>query len=344
MNLKESFRQTLQEIRSNDAAYVRIAFVGQPGAGKSSLINAIIGEPVAAVGQATDVTTGAAEYEYRFQRLVDLPGYGTERFRYEDWAAEFRPEQYEALVYVFRGKLLEEDDSFLRSLAESAAEKHRPIYLVRNHCHDLTGEERQLIRDDLRLRFPGGGTVNFTDCRYGEGISELKEQIYSADFRRLRQERVTFAFAEAKERRLGEAAEKADVAIDRYAKAAGLNGINPIPGLDVGVDLGIYFKMYGAIREAYAIEEADLKKYMAVPVAKKLLELLTNQGVSLILKRFAGQLFFKDVLKLFPGLGTAASALLGYQLARMVGNDYREACRSFAASGMDTLIEELLEE
>ena len=62
------------------------------------------------------------------------------------------------------------------------------------------------------------------------------------------------------------------------------------------------------------------------------------------MKRFAGQLFFKDVLKIIPGLGTAASALLGYQLARMVGNDYREACRSFAASGMDTLIEELLEE
>lgn len=346
MNLKESFRNTLEEIRDNDAAYVRIAFVGQPGAGKSSLINAIVGEPVAAVGQATDVTETAAEYDYRFQRLVDLPGYGTEKFSYEDWAAEFCPEQYDALVYVCRGKLHQEDESFLHSLAESADRKQRPIYLVRNHCHDLTEEERQLIADELRLRLPVGRpvSVTFTDCRYGDGIDELKEQIYSADFRRLRQERVTFAYAEAKERRLGEAAEQAEAAIEKYAKVAGLNGANPIPGLDVGVDLGIYFKMYEAIRDSYDIEEADIKKYMAVPVAKKLLELLTKQGVILILKNFAGRLFFKNVLKFIPGLGTAASALLGYQLARMAGSDYREDCRSFAASVMDTLIKELVEE
>lgn len=61
LDLRESFRRALEEIAANDAAYVRIAFAGQPGAGKSSLINAIIGEPVAAVGQATDVTRGAAE-------------------------------------------------------------------------------------------------------------------------------------------------------------------------------------------------------------------------------------------------------------------------------------------
>ena len=84
----------------------------------------------------------------------------------------------------------------------------------------------------------------------------------------------------------GEAAEQAEAAIEKYAKVAGLNGANPIPGLDVGVDLGIYFKMYEAIRDSYDIEEADIKKYMAVPVAKKLLELLTKQGVILILKNF----------------------------------------------------------
>lgn len=343
MDLKESFRLTLQEIAANDAAYVRIAFVGQPGAGKSSLINAIIGEPVAAVGQATDVTRGAAEYDYRFQRLVDLPGYGTERFRYEDWAARFRPEQYDALVYVCRGKLLAEDDSFLRSLARSAERKHRPIYLVRNHCHDLTEQERQLVAADLKGRLPERGTVVFTDCRYQEGIGELKELIFSGDFRRLRKERVTLAFAAAKERRLGEAARQAEAAIEKYARAAGLNGVNPVPGLDLGVDLGIYFKMYGAIRDSYSIQEADLKKYLMVPVAKKLLELLTKQGVLLLLQRYAGRLFFKDMLKIIPGLGTAVSALMGYQLAKITGSDYQGDCKSFAESVMASLIKEFVD-
>lgn len=343
LDLRESFRRALEEIAANDAAYVRIAFAGQPGAGKSSLINAIIGEPVAAVGQATDVTKGAAEYDYRFQRLVDLPGYGTERFRYEDWAARFRPEQYDALVYVCRGKLLAEDDSFLKSLARSAERKGRPVYLVRNHSHDLTEQERQLVAEDMRRRLPGLGTVAFTDCRYQEGISQLKEMIFSEDFRRLRKERVTRAFAEAKERRLEESARQAAAVIEKYARAAGLNGVNPIPGLDVGVDLGIYFKMYGAIRDSYNIQEADLKKYSVVPVAKKLLELLTNQGVSLLLERYAGRLFFKDMLKIIPGLGTAVSALMGYQLAKITGNDYKADCKDFAENVMAALIREFVE-
>ncbi len=101
--------------------------------------------------------------------------------------------------------------------------------------------------------------------------------------------------------------------------------------------------MYGAIRDSYNIQEADLKKYSMAPVAKKLLELLTNQGISLLLERYAGRLFFKDMLKIIPGLGTAVSALMGYQLAKITGSDYKADCKSFAENVMAALIEEFVE-
>ena len=53
---------------------------GQPGAGKSSLINELIGEKKAKVGTGTDTTKEAQVIESGSVVYVDLPGYDTARF------------------------------------------------------------------------------------------------------------------------------------------------------------------------------------------------------------------------------------------------------------------------
>lgn len=59
---------------------VRICLFGQPGAGKSSLINELIGEKKAKVGTGTDTTKEAQVIESGSVVYVDLPGYDTARF------------------------------------------------------------------------------------------------------------------------------------------------------------------------------------------------------------------------------------------------------------------------
>jgi hypothetical protein len=49
----EAIRKKAEE---TEKTHVYIALFGQPGAGKSSLINAIVGQPLAKVGVENDVT------------------------------------------------------------------------------------------------------------------------------------------------------------------------------------------------------------------------------------------------------------------------------------------------
>ena len=53
MGLEADFRNILSELADTGNAYARIAFVGQPGAGKSSIINGLLGHKAAATGQGS---------------------------------------------------------------------------------------------------------------------------------------------------------------------------------------------------------------------------------------------------------------------------------------------------
>ena len=124
---------------------------------------------------------------------------------------------------------------------------------------------------------------------------------------------------------------------------AGANGLNPIPGIDVAADLAIYYNIFGDIRNCYDISEGDATLY-AVPVAKKLLELATKEGVKILLKKFAGRVAVKSVAKYIPFIGQAVSAGIGYKMASYAGGEYNDYCYRFAEDVMDKLIAEKVAE
>ncbi len=338
MPLSDEFEKVLQTIRSNEASYARIAVIGQPGAGKSTLINRLVGKKVAKTGQGTDTTLDAMEYEYELQKIVELPGYGTALFRFDDWKERFRPQQYDLFIYVFGGKFSSEDDALFDNLIEWNAERRRPMFLVRNKSHDLDGDQRAAIVRDIRNRSKSEERLYFVDCRYNEGIKELHAAVMRTDFARVWRDRIATAYRSARKEYLENSRQPAKGEIGFYCKTAAVNGINPIVGVDVAVDLGIYFKMFGAIRNRYGIDHGDLKLY-ALPIAKKLLELVTKEGLMILLKNVAGKATARTVLKYIPFAGQAAAAALSYKMAEYAGETYEEDCYAFASGVMDDLIE-----
>jgi len=344
MALKDAFKRLLQQIEKDDAAYVRLAVVGQPGAGKSSLINNLLGKKVAETGQTTDVTRQATEYEFDFQRIVDLPGYGTELFRFDSWLEQFHPEQYDAFIYVFKGKLREADNELFSALADWNMERRRPLFLVRTFSADIEDDaQRGIIYQDIldKLGTDELPELYFTDCgRYKIGLDELRRAIRETDFFRLRQERVRAAFAKARQEQLAECRSKVQKTISLYAKLAAANGVNPLPGVDIAADVGIYLKMFSEVRSIYDIEEYDLENNTALPVAKTLLTLLTRQGVLLLLKSLAKRMAFRALVKYIPFVGQAAAVYSGLRMAEYAGRDYEEKCYQLAGDVMARAIEE----
>lgn len=344
MSLKGRFTKILDEIQKNEAAYTRIAVVGQPGAGKSSLINNLIGHKVAETGQMTDVTRKATEYKFNFLTIVDLPGYGTELFSFDNWKEKFQPQKYDVLIYVFSGKLLEEDNKLFTSIKRWNEDIQRPLFLVRNHCTDIDNEDdKRRVKQDVleKLDYDKALDVYFIDCgRNKTGIDELKKDVENPTFINLWKKRIISKFEEAKESYLSNSSYYANEDIDTYKKMASVNGINPVFGADIAVDIGIYFKMFSDIRSHYDIEENDLNLYYAIPVAKKLAELLTKNGIMVLIKSFGTRVTAKTVLKYFPIVGQAMSAAISWKMAKYVGDDYNNKCHELANRVMDQLIEE----
>ena len=344
VSLQTEFRNILEKIKRDQGTHTKIAVVGQPGAGKSSIINALIGHKVARTGQGTDITRKGVRYRYEFLEIVDLPGYGTTMFPLSEWKEKFKIHQYDIIFFVFSGKLTKDDCDLFESVADYNKSGHRrPLLLIRNHCSDLAShEDREAIRRDIYTKLPEGlvGELYFVDCRYQNGIDKVRNEILNEKYKDIWQPRIIKEFNKAKNVHYSIRTSKAKNTVSTYAKFAGANGVNPLFGADIAADIAIYFKMFSAIKEDFDIEDNELEgRYCTYPLAKKLLELMTKNGVLLLLKSFGGKQVTKSVCKYIPFAGQAIAAALGYMLAKDAGESYVNDCATLAWQVMDKEIE-----
>lgn len=332
-SIHEEAEKLKGKIENEQKEKLKIALFGQPGAGKSSLINAIVGKRVANTGASTDVTTTVQIIEHNDLLLVDLPGYGTSKFPPNQWFQEFNPEQYDLFLCVFSGKFHEGDTTFFKQLNE----KGKVCLFVRNKKDDIWEDEKNLselleeIEHDVQKQVGSAEKVFFVSCKRKEGLSELMDGISNAlePAKREKYNRSAKAYTIAHLEKKKAACEKI---VYSYAGLAVANGLNPVPGLNVGVDIGLMIKLFKDIRDAYGLSDAKLNSLSSslFPIAKNVLDFATKDGVLILLKQFSGREIVRQTSVIIPIIGPIIAASIGFGMTLGAGKAYLNDCHKLA--------------
>ena len=273
-NELESIKEKLQGI---DEENVTIVLFGQPGSGKSSLINAVCGREAVKTGEETDTTKDAVVVEHGDVTFIDLPGYGTEGFPEEAFLEKFQPFQYDLFLCVFSDKLRAADTRFFRLLEAMK----KPCIFVRNKLDLIYDEGRTLeeseeaIRRDVAFQLGSDAfDLVFVSTRKGawQGIGHLNDVIMSK-MNEARREKYILT-AEARTREQLEAKKTAAMSfVRRSATYSAYNGLNPLMVVDMTVDLLILYQMYTCIRQTFGITPEIIRSSRKVSLQDKKLVL-----------------------------------------------------------------------
>ena len=326
---------------------VRICLFGQPGAGKSSLINELIGEKKAKVGTGTDTTKEAQVIESGSVVYVDLPGYDTARFPKKGYFSHFDPLQYDLFLCIFSGKLTEADTEFFSRLQRLG----RVCLFVRNKIDGLYAPFRSLksleeeIQKDVRHQVGPCAPLYFTSFRkdWGNaqkrGIPNLQEAIMDHLEPALKDRYARHAKAYT-EHTLLLKRRAADRRVRKYTAMAAANGLNPVVGMDAVIDARILKEMYQGIRTDFGLGKWDLPiEGNRVNLVKKVAGGVTGErvtkGLSLLLRKRAGE----KAAKFIPLAGAAAASLMNAGSMYYVGKEYVRICYEYARRRLQTEIE-----
>lgn len=342
--LKNKFRTDYENYKN---AKAKIALIGQPGAGKSSLINALVGEPLFKVGIHTDTTTEAQEVSFESLIITDLPGYGTQAFPYEKWLEIFHPEQYDLYIFVFEGKLHDSDAKLFESLKQWKMLRQHPHFIVRNKSDQIWDEDKELdelkeiIKEDVYSKMGDrSADVYFTSCKEKTGIIELKKAILESSVTSIIKSKLISSFKAQNLNDLTQKREECDNIIHLAALASAANGFNPIPGTDIAVDYKIISEMINEIKNSFGLNDIkDISKFekygpTATNIINRILQYIGQEGIKkflqFILKKFGEKILIQKGAKFIPLLGNLISAGISAGIVEYMGKQVADDCYELA--------------
>jgi len=170
------------EAPADDQA-VRVAIVGRPNAGKSTLINRMLGEERVLASDLPGTTRDSIfipfERDGMEYTLIDTAGVrrrarvteAVEKFSIIKTLQAIDAAQVVVLLFDARAGIGEQD----ATLAGYIAEKGRALVLAVNKWDGLEPHERRMVKDQLdrKLPFLGFASVRFISALHGTGVGEL---------------------------------------------------------------------------------------------------------------------------------------------------------------------------
>ncbi len=356
-----------------DGTTVRIGVIGMTGSGKSSLINAIFGRPVARVGVVSvEHPPEGEEFEIHGFRLVDLPGAGAVNRPAATYISDLKllePGRYDGFLLVTASRLTEADVALFQEIHLQAG---KPFFVVRTHF-DLavqsTGDEaaaRHQIDEFFRRHLPLAGFERVymvsspEPSRYD--LPLLLEDVARA-LPELKQIRVLEVIPAYTEELLKKKRQAVEEIVFLQASLAAANGLNPIPGIDIAVDIALLQKMTERVITAFGLTRDQLETLAKVSVgsvtldrlldiAAPVLSRLATAGVVSLFKEAGtevvqstarrevaqqgGRYFFKYGIRYAPLVGQLVSAGVGFAAAYLYGkyllNECEETARKILAA------------
>ena len=346
-NIYESIDAIKKELEKLNETQVKIALFGQPGSGKSSLINALIGEDVANVSEETDTTVTEDPYKWEDLILTDLPGYGTKKFPADTFFERFNVLSYDIFICVFSGKFRQEDTEFFRKLQDEG----KKCLFVRNSVDSMFGKGKTIeqlkdgVLNDVKNQVGKEVRVHFTSCRTEEGLDELIKAIYDNlnTIKQIKFSMDTKAYSE-------DFLETKKKACYKYiyfgSTLAAANGVNPIPLVDITVDLTILTGVFDRIRKAFGLsqhiieENKPLYNERLLTIANNILKYSTKTAITKLLEKVAKDQLEKQTVKTtlkqigkrVPLIGQGVSATTSFIITFAASKSYCNDCAEISTA------------
>ncbi|MEQ1438570.1 ribosome biogenesis GTPase Der [Fontimonas sp. SYSU GA230001] len=173
-----------------DDGTVRVAIIGRPNVGKSTLVNRLIGEErlLAAdvPGTTRDAITVPFEYDGHPYRLIDTAGVrrrarvweGVEKLSIVKTLQAIENAHVVIAVVDAQGDIGEQDARLMGLVAQ----RGRALVLAVNKWDRLAPDEREQVRYQVSLKLPflDYAPVVFISARHGSGLGELMEHVHAA--------------------------------------------------------------------------------------------------------------------------------------------------------------------
>ncbi|MEB3357910.1 MAG: GTPase [Synechococcales bacterium] len=356
--IKAFAEECKKKITEFDEAKVHCGLIGPSGSGKSSLINAIAGEKIAEVG-VVETTMDPQDFTHKGIIFTDLPGCGTVKWPQNDYIERLKLYTYDCLILITAERFTDNDVFLFKELSS----RGKPCFVVRNKLdraiedgsldNNYTEEEtRQIIIKNIRENLGSScpDKIYLTSARHptkydlDELLNDITEALTGMKRERFIADMGTYSKEALKKKR-----KVAQERIPLHAGLAAANGLNPIPGVDISVDIGILLNLSRQIAHIYGLTPSQFEyiKRLVGPktipgliakVAQFSTKYLAKEGLILLLKRIASQTTAKQASKWIPFVGPLIAAGIGWSATFLLGEQIMDEAEALASE----ILEEVL--
>lgn len=323
---------------------IKIAVYGRSGAGKSSLVKKLTtSSKEIKISPTGDTTKNPDTHEYSSEIIfVDMPGYGTEEFPLNTFFERFPVAEYDLFIWLFDNKILESDIAFSKELAVN----NRKCIYVRSFHDNIWQEnkttlelENEIVESVKKQLNSPNIELLFVSSRTNYGMEKLSEKIASSLNGSKKDKWYRTAKAYSKEF-LDEKKTKCEKLVVLYAGLSAANVLNPVPALDVLIDLGFMFKLFNELKSNFGIDE-DVKSNIELiaptlaPIANNIVEYATKEGLKKLLQKYAGRKVISEGSKWVPVLGQVIAGSISFGITYYAGKEYLDDCYKIAEAYLE---------